>query len=53
MKINDKELASGLTALAIMCACEGTDECDITITTTKGNINCHIEFSVEEDLNEL
>lgn len=50
MEINDKELASGLTALAIMCASEGTDGCDITITTTKGSINCHIEFSVEGDL---
>ena len=50
MTINNKELATDLIALAIMCANEGTDNCDIALTTTKGKINCHIEFSeVSED----
>lgn len=44
MAINSKELASDLIALAVMCANEGTDNCDITLTTSKGKINCHIEF---------
>ena len=47
--INNKELAVDLLALATMCANEGTDNCDITLTTTKGKINCHIEFSEVED----
>lgn len=52
MTINNKELASDLITLAVMCAHEGTDNCDITLTTNKGKINCHIEFSeVLEDGN--
>ena len=47
--INNKELANYLLALAVMCANEETDNCDITITTSKGKINCHIEFSEIED----
>ena len=46
--INNKELATCLITLAIMCADEGTDNCDIELTTSKGNINCHIEFSEVE-----
>ena len=49
MTIDNKELATDLIALAVMCASEGTDNCDITLTTTKGKINCHIEFSEVED----
>lgn len=49
MTINNKELASDLLALAVMCANEGTDNCDITLTTSKGKINCHIEFEGVED----
>ena len=49
MTIDNKELASDLITLAVMCASEGTDNCDITLTTTKGKINCHIEFSEVED----
>ena len=49
MTINNKELATDLITLAVMCASEGTDNCDITLTTTKGKINCHIEFSEVED----
>lgn len=50
--INNKELATYLLTLAVMCADEGTDNCDIELTTSDGNINCHIEFSeVEEDGN--
>lgn len=49
--INNKELATDLLTLATMCASEGTDNCDITLTTTKGKINCHIEFSGVEDEN--
>lgn len=45
MTIDNKELATDLITLAVMCASEGTDNCDITLTTSKGNINCHIEFS--------
>ena len=53
MTINNKELATDLITLAVMCSNEGTDNCDITLTTTKGKINCHIEFSkVIEDGNE-
>ena len=51
MTINNKELASDLLALAVMCANEGTDNCDIALTTTKGKINCHIEFEGAEDDN--
>ena len=48
--INNKELATDLLTLATMCANEGTDNCDITLTTSKGEINCHIDFSeVEND----
>lgn len=48
--INNKELTTDLLTLAIMCANEGTDNCDIALTTSKGKINCHIEFSeVEND----
>lgn len=43
--INNKELANNLLTLAIMCIKEGTDNCDIILTTSKGKINCHIEFS--------
>lgn len=52
MTIKNKELATDLITLAIMCASEGTDNCDITLTTSKGKINCHIEFSEVEDGNE-
>ena len=44
MTINNKELATDLITLAVMCAHEGTDNCDITLATNKGKINCHIEF---------
>ena len=49
IKINNKKFASYLLALAVMCGEEGTDNCDITITTSKGKINCHIEFSEAEE----
>ena len=53
--INNKELATDLITLAVMCANEGTDNCDIILTTTKGKINCHIEFSrvVEYEFSEM
>ena len=47
--INNKDLASNLITLAIICATEGTDNCDISLTTSKGKINCHIEFEGVED----
>ena len=48
--IKNKVLATDLLTLATMCANEGTDTCDITLTTSRGKINCHIEFSeVVED----
>lgn len=49
MTINNKEFASYLLALAVMCASEETDNCDISLTTSKGKINCHIEFSEVEE----
>lgn len=49
MTIANKELAVNLLTLAVMCSNEGTDNCDITLTTSKGKINCHIEFSEAED----
>lgn len=49
MTINNKELATDLLTLAVMCVNEGTDNCDITLTTNKGKINCHIEFSEVKD----
>lgn len=52
MSINNKELATDLITLAVMCASEGTDNCDITLITSKGKINCHIEFSEVEDGND-
>jgi hypothetical protein len=52
MTINNKELASDLLALAVMCANEGTDNCDIALTTTKGKINCHIEFEGVDNGND-
>lgn len=48
MTIDNKELATDLFTLAIMCASEGSDECDITINATKGRINCHIKFDFSE-----
>lgn len=47
--INNKELANNLLTLAIMCTKEGTDNCDIILTTSKGKINCHVEFSDIKD----
>jgi hypothetical protein len=41
-------LATYLITLAVMCANEDSDNCDITLTTTKGKINCHIEFECVE-----
>ena len=51
MSINNKELAADLITLAVMCANEGSDNCDIALTTSKGKINCHIEFEGVEDGN--
>lgn len=52
MTINNKELATYLLSLAVMCASEGTDNCDIILPTSKGKINCHIEFEEVEDGND-
>lgn len=49
MTINNKEFASYLLALALMCANEKTDNCDIILTTSKGKIKGHIEFSEVEE----
>ncbi len=49
MMIKNKELATDLVTLAIMCAKEETDNCDIILTTSFGKINCHIEFSEVEN----
>lgn len=45
--INNEELLYNLLTLAKMCADNGTDSCDLTITTDKGDIICHIEFEGE------
>ena len=45
--INDIELAKSLSALAIMCVIEGSDNCDLTLSTSTGKIKCHIEFDFE------
>ena len=47
--INSKELVTNLLALAFLCAGEGTDNCDIALATSNGEINCHIEFSKNEN----
>lgn len=52
MTINNKELVTDLLALAVMCASEGTDNCDISLTTPKRKLNCHIEFSDVESEDE-
>lgn len=49
MTINNKEFASNLIAIAIMCAENDTDNCDLELTTGMGVINCHIEFNGVED----
>ena len=49
MTIKNKELASNLMALAIICSDNGTDNCDPTLTTSKGKLICHIEFEGVED----
>lgn len=45
MTIKNEELAANLLTIAILCAHEETDSCDITLTTSIGKINCHMEFS--------
>ena len=53
MTINNEELAVNLTALCLLCLGQGTDNCDIVISNTKGKFNCHIEFSEVEDGNDV
>ncbi|MBR6646963.1 MAG: hypothetical protein IKL09_05540 [Clostridia bacterium] len=45
MTISNKEFASSLFALALMCANEDTDNCDLTLESSKGKLICHIEFT--------
>ena len=47
--INDHNLATALFTLALMCTEEGTDNCDLTLTSLKGTLHCHIEFTGELD----
>lgn len=48
--INNRDFANYLAALAVMCANNGTDNCEITINTNKGAFKCEITFSpVNED----
>ena len=42
--INNQDLLDNLLALALMCYRNDTDNCDLTITTDRGAIICHIEF---------
>ena len=46
MTIINDEFSANLLALATMCAKEETDTCDVVVTTSRGKVNCHIEFSV-------
>ncbi len=50
--IKNEEFASNLIALALMCAENGTDNCEVQLTTSKGKINCHIELSEVENGND-
>lgn len=51
--INNEELASSLIALAILCMENGTDNCDLTLTTSNGKIKCEITFkAIKEDEEE-
>lgn len=44
-KINNQELLEdNLIALAITCIDNDTDSCNLTISTEKGEIICHIKF---------
>lgn len=52
MTIKNKELASNLIALAIMCAHAGTNGCELTLKTSKGQVKCRIEFEDVEDENK-
>lgn len=48
--INNPDLANGLAALAIICANNGTDNCEMIINTNKGKFKCNILFeNVEEE----
>lgn len=42
--INNEELMNNLLALAMMCLNNDTDNCDLTISTDKGKIICHVQF---------
>ena len=46
--ITDEVFASKLIALSVMCAKNGTDNCDLELKTNKGVIKCHIEFETED-----
>lgn len=51
--INNKELANHLFAIAIICAKNDTDNCDIELITKSGTkLNCYIEFSNIERIKE-
>lgn len=45
--INNEELAKNLVALALVCECNDTDNCDMALHTKKGNIIAHIDFEYE------
>ena len=47
--INDKEFSNSLMALCILLAHNHTDNCDITLKTSAGEVNCYIEFSVKKE----
>ena len=48
--INNPDFANYLATLAIICANNGTDNCEITINTSKGPFKCNITFSpVDEE----
>lgn len=48
--INNEDFAANLIALAILCLDNGTDNCDLILTTSKGKIKCEITFeAIKED----
>jgi predicted secreted protein len=42
--INNPDLANELAALAVLCAKNNTDSCEIIIDTNKGKFKCNILF---------
>lgn len=46
--INNEDLMNSILTLAYMCASQDTDNCDLTLNTSKGSLVCHIDFEYAE-----